>query len=389
MKSKKPKNAKDRRWALVSKAQILGFKVKEIVFYFLRLGATGFGGPVALVAQMQKDLIEERQWISKEDFVQSLALIKSMPGALAFSTACYMGYRRAGFWGGTLAGWCLVLPAFFLILVIAQIYDALSKVPAIASSLSGMQAAALALILLSIKSLVKGYEKSAKFWMLLVAGLAFSYWGVPEPFVIVGFAAFAVLTSDEYFKSSRLKMFSGWPLLFFNPQIIDLFLICFKSGAFVFGSGLAMVPVLENDFVTKMSWLTHGQFMDALAFGQMTPGPVLITVTFVGYKISGMAGAIAATVGVFLPSQIHMTTWFPRLTGWLSKQKWISHFILGALAAVVATLASASLKLCLQSSYWQNLMTFVLAALSLKVKIPSWLLILMGGALGFVFLGLF
>ncbi len=380
MKLKKLKKERDRLWELASNL------VKEIALYFLRLGSTGFGGPVAIVAQIQKDLVDDRQWISKEDFIQSLALIKSMPGALAFSTACYMGYRRAGFWGGTVAGWCLVAPAFLLILLIAQVYDQISQIPAISASLAGMQAAALALIVLSIRSLIKGYEKNYKFWALLVAGIGLSFLATPEPLIILGFALFAVATSSSIGGNRSLKLFSGLPLLLLNQSIADLFLICFKSGAFVFGSGLAIVPILENDFVTKMGWITHSQFMDALAFGQMTPGPVLITVTFVGYKVSGMTGAIAATVGVFLPSQIHMTTWFPRLTGWLSKQKWISSFILGALAAVVATLSMATVKLCLQSSHLQNLATLGFALLSFKFKIPSWLLIILGAVFGFVFL---
>ena len=147
-----------------------------------------------------------------------------------------------------------------------------------------------------------------------------------------------------------------------------------------------MVPVLEQGFVQEMNWLTHGQFMDALAFGQMTPGPVLITVTFVGYKVAGFLGACVATFAIFLASSFHMTTWFPKVTRWLSRQAWVPQFVLGALAAVIGTLIVTSYRLLSVSGEKQVLMTMVGVLILLKWKIPSWLVILSGGVLGFLLL---
>ena len=360
--------------------------VREIALYFLRLGATGFGGPLAIVAQMQRDLVDDKKWLDKDEFNQVIPLIKAMPGALGFSVASYMGYRRGGLKGGVLAGWCLVAPAFFLMILIAGAYDQMQSMPLISSALLGMQASALALVLFSIRSLIKGYEREPKFWVLFLSGIGMSLGGGPEPLIILIFALLSIVEQKVRAGSSTTKMISILPLLFFTPTVADLFMICFRAGALVFGSGLAIVPLLETDFVDKMGWLTHSQFIDALAFGQMTPGPVLITVTFVGYKLSGIAGALAATLGVFLPSQFHMVTWFPKLTTWLSAQRWISAFVLGALAAVVSSLVLTSYKLCLQSSVRQNIMTAVLLAIAVRFKIPSWLLIAGGAGIGIVWL---
>jgi chromate transporter len=360
--------------------------VLEIAIYFLRLGCVGFGGPLSLVAQMQKDLVEERHWMTQEEFVQSLALIKAMPGALAFSTAAYLGTRRRGFWGGTIAGWCLVLPAFFMMILLAEMYDQVAKISVVNRALSGMQAAALALIVLSIPGLMKGYERRGLFWVLVLAGLALLLAEVPEPVLILSFGALSLLIIKWRVRAQSMSLLTIAPLIFFFPEARDLFLICFKAGAVVFGTGLAAVPILEADFVEKMKWLSHSQFMDALAFGQMTPGPVMVTVAFVGFKVSGFKGALLGTFAVFLPCYFHMTTWFPRLTGWLSRQRWVPHFVLGALAAVIATLSLTTFKLCRASSVPQLVVLLAFVLISLKWKIPSWLIILLGALVGVTFL---
>jgi chromate transporter len=164
----------------------------------------------------------------------------------------------------------------------------------------------------------------------------------------------------------------------------QLFWICFKSGAVVFGTGLAIVPVLETDFVQNLNLISHEQFMHALAFGQMTPGPVLITVTFLGYKVSGLMGAIVTTFAVFLPSFIHMSTWFPKAVLWMARQKWISGLVFGATAAVIGSLIFLSLRLCQENTMFQNILVVISIIALWKAKVPSWLLILLGGAAGLI-----
>jgi chromate transporter len=140
------------------------------------------------------------------------------------------------------------------------------------------------------------------------------------------------------FFASIIPLFSQPSLQSYQDKIGKLFWICFKAGAFVFGTGIAITPILERDFVQSMHWITHGEFMDALAIGQITPGPVLLTTTFLGYKVAGLLGAITATTGVFLAGFIHMSTWFPMAVEKLATQKWIEDFLFGALAMVVGTI---------------------------------------------------
>lgn len=352
----------------------------EIFWYFLRLGSLGFGGPIALVAQMQRDLVVERKWISEEDFNQSISLIKAMPGPLAFSTAAYMGTRRGGFWGGAIAGWTLVLPAFLLMLILATTYESYSAVPLINAALKGMQAASLAIIIFSIQSLVGHSWKKWWFWVFLVMSGLLLRFDVAEPFVILLSGALAVLA---YKKASSKTLYAFAPVFLVHPErLAEMSWMCVKAGAFVFGTGLAMVPILEADFVTRTGWLAQSEFMDALAFGQMTPGPVLITVTFAGYRVSGLLGALIATVSIFFASFVHMTTWFPKLVGWLSKQKWIGDFTLGALAAVIAALLLVSLRLASMNSSVQNMIMLASLLLMFAFKIPSWLVIILGGVAG-------
>lgn len=363
--------------------------MKEIFFYFLRLGALGFGGPLALVAQMQKDLVQERKWISNEEFAQGLALIKSMPGPLAFSTASYLGTKRGGFWGGQLAGWCLVLPAFLMMLALGYYYESFSQISWVNAMLAGMQAAAMALIIFSIKGLAQGYFRIKMFWFLMLIAGALTWAGLPEPIVILGMGGASLVI--RYWRPTQHSLWSAVglisPLSFFaDEKIRDLTWICLKSGAVVFGTGLAMVPILEHGFVHDMHWMTHGQFMDALAFGQMTPGPVLITVTFVGFKVAGFAGALIATVSIFFASSVHMTTWFPRMTGWLAQQKWVSHFVFGALAAVIATLVLTTGKLLWAGTWQQAVLTGIGLACLFRWKIPSWMMVIIGGVVGLLVL---
>lgn len=349
--------------------------MREVFQYFLRLGVLGFGGPLALIAQMQKDLVQERKWISEEKFQQVLPLIKMMPGPVAFQLATFIGHERRGFWGGFLAAIGLVLPSFFLMVALASGYDQFVQISSLKSMMIGMQAGAMALILLSLKPLILPHKSKSLFWILLVASVALLFKGLlPEVLLILTFGLLAVIWT--LVKNRKLAI---------EGSTLQLFLICLKSGAVVFGTGLAIVPVLEGDFVDKLHWLTHSEFMDALAFGQLTPGPVVITVTFVGFRIAGVMGAIAATVGIFLPAFFHMTTWFPKAIGWLQKQKWIAEFSMGAIAAVTGAIVVTVLKSCLDWGFQLNLVLLGIVMINLLFKIPSWSAILIGSALGFLF----
>jgi chromate transporter len=362
---------------------------KEVLFYFLRLGSLGFGGPLAVVGSIQKDLVENRKWMEAEDFNAVFSLIKAMPGPVAFQTAVFMGRARAGFIGGALAGFGLVAPAFCLMILFSLFFKSMSELSGTATVLLGMQVAALGVILGSLKGLVKNNMKDFFFWILvLVSGaINFNHPSI-EPIIIIGFGLMIVAFKQWQRKSTAtMTLFSlAAPAAILSSTVRDLALVCFKAGALVFGTGLAIVPMLQHDVVVKYKWLSQSEFLDALAFGQMTPGPVVITATYIGHKLAGMPRAIVATVAIFAAAFFHMSTWFPLVVDRLRGKKWINDFVFGAVAAVVGPIIVTVLKMGYEVPFNLFLMTMavVVFALTLMNKVPLWLLIPMGGVLNLI-----
>jgi chromate transporter len=347
-------------------------KSKETIQYFLKLGATGFGGPVALTATMQTELVEKRNWIKREEFDQAFPLIKSMPGALAFQTAVYLSFRYGGFSCATLAGICLVLPAALMMVALAYFGHYLNQSIWVQSILIGFQSGAMALIALACFQLAKPYKKEFQFWILSFFGSILAYFHLPEPLLIISFG----LISITFSKLKTQSTLNAIPLF-------ELMLICFMAGAFVFGTGLAALPWLEKKFVFDHQWLSQAEFLQAVAFGQMTPGPVLVTTTYLGFKLAGFAGAILATVAIFIPGFIHMTTWFPKAVKNLSQKTWIRAFSSGAISAVVGTLVIITVRLVPQLPAFGVVIFFLMIlGFFFFQKIPSWALILISGGLG-------
>lgn len=401
----------------------------ETFVYFIRLGTFGFGGPLALVASMQRDLVERRGWLAPEDFSRAFALIKAMPGPVAFQTAVFLGRRRAGFSGALAAAVALNLPAFVMMVLFGVFYSTLSANRGFEGFLMGMQGAALGVILSSTKALGWSHRRKPLFWFLSAVSIATTI-ALPslEPLTIILSGIFAALwlarrkakgtpgpgeqtiigtdkpsPSDsgpsDSCKSTPLRS-ASWttPILVGSSTSaalasgswisawIDLAWSSFKAGAFVFGSGIAIVPLMEHDFVQRLGWLTHREFMDALAFGQVTPGPVVITSTFIGYKALGLAGAVTATVAVYAASFFHQVTWFPRVVDRLSKFKWIDAFLTGAIAAVVGAIIATVVSLAMG---WSNLAlqgTIAITALVLALfsKAPVWSIIPAGGVIAWL-----
>lgn len=358
---------------------------REIFLFFLKLGFTGFGGPLALAAQMQQEAVEERGWISLEEFQKAFALIKAMPGALAFSTAVYLGRRAGGRIGGALAGVGLILPSATLLCLLAYFSAEAAGSPLLAAALGGMQASALALILLALRSLIAPYLKKTAFWILGAIG-AYLFWQdlLMEPVLIVGFGLLGALA---WVSSGRALLNAGGVVFAqADPEFLKkLGWICFKAGAFVFGTGVAIAPLLERDFVTRQGWITGPEFMNALALGQVTPGPVLLTTTYLGFQLAGILGALVATVSVYFASFFHMMTWFPPAVGYLSKQKWIDGFLYGALAAVAGTIVVTVVRLggTISDQPWR--LAWIVVAFGLGTyfrKFPSWGWIFVGAFLG-------
>ncbi len=381
----------------------------ETALYFLKLGFIGFGGPLALVASMQRDLVERRKWMDPEAFARAFALIKAMPGPVAFMTSVFLGQRRAGWLGGLVAGVGLIAPSFAMLVLFGMFYEQWRGVRGADAFLTGLQATALGVILASLKGLGFSHRKKIIFWFLaFVAALITFLKPALEPFLILfsGLLTAGLLRlkmksrPSHWLQNLKLLWIGGLqppqldmttqalPVMQTTANFPDLFLSCFKAGAFVFGSGLAIVPMMEHDFVSRLGWLTHTEFMDALAFGQVTPGPVVITTTFIGYKSLGLAGAFVATSAIFLAPFLHMVTWFPRALNRMEKLPWIQAFLTGAIAAVCGAIFATVLKL---AAPWINqpfAYLLIAAALlaGLLTKIPVWLVIPFGGALGYLIL---
>lgn len=369
----------------------------ETFRYFLRLGCLGFGGPLALIAQMQRDLVENRRWIEPEAFARAFSIIKAMPGPVAFQCAVFLGRKRAGLVGAFAAALGLNGPPFLLMILFSIFYESWRHVRGGSLFLTGMQAGALAVILASLGGLSGTHKKKPVFWTIAGAAGALTYFFPSyEPLYIVGFGVLTViysvgLRSPNFSKflpkmnlailmtSGGLQEFLyGKDVLLVTESLRELALICFKAGALVFGSGLAIVPLLENDFVQRLGWLTHQEFLDALAFGQITPGPVVITATFIGFKRAGLYGALVATVAIFLAPFAHMTTWFPSFVDRLAKQKWISAFLTGAIGAVVGSIFATTLRLSTSLDVKMISLPLIASAyfiLYRRKKTPAWLII--------------
>ena len=323
--------------------------------YFLFLGATGFGGPLSLIQQMRQYFVEKTNFIQGAKFDQAFTLIKAMPGPIAFQMAVFCGQHLFGRLAGFLFGFALVLPSFLMMIGIGISYQYLKSNFYVLTILNGFQFAVAAILLWSLRNFFIQFYKLISFWIILtIAGILYFNKLIPEPLIIIGFGLLMVGISS--FPNRSFKFLTLAPVFFGSEKLWPLFKVCSYGGAVVFGTGLALIPVLQNQFVAQFHWLDLQTFNDGVTFGQMTPGPVTITATFLGFKVAGLLGALVATIGVFLLPMFHMLTWFPYVLNWLSKQKWIPEFILGATAAVVGILLITIFNLnrifLSSSSFW-------------------------------------
>lgn len=340
--------------------------MSEAILYCLRLGVVGFGGPMALIAMMQKELVVEKKWMDEKEFANALPMIKAMPGPVAWQSLLYILRARLGPWKAIVPALFFILPSAIMMILLAHFYEAYRAVPVISMILDGMQAAAYVLILFAIKTLGQNHYRENFFGVYFILALVLFYLKISEPIIILGMGTLGLLS--VYSQKKKLSV------------ALPLFWICFKAGALAFGTGLTIVPLLESDFVKQMQWITHQQFMDALAFGQMTPGPVTISVAFIGYKVLGIGGAIIAVLGVFMPSSIHILTWFPKFVEWLSTQQWVDDFLTGAVAALIAGIVFVMFPVAMLATKKQILIFAVICFIQYKIEPPSWILVLMGGA---------
>jgi chromate transporter len=301
--------------------------------YFLRLGTVGFGGPIALAGYMQRDLVEERGWVTRDEYVKGLALAQLAPGPLAAQLAIYLGWARAGLTGATLVALAFVLPSFLMVMAISIAYVRFGGLEWMQSAFYGIGAAVIAIIVRSAYKLVQmTIAGDPMLW--LIFGVNAMATALLEAEVVSLILGCGVATLLVQLGKSRMP-----GTLSLAPPIA-LFWFFVKAGAFVFGSGLAIVPFLYGGVVREHAWLTDQQFIDAVAVAMITPGPVVITVAFIGYLVQGFPGAVLAAVGVFLPCWLFVVIPAPFYARFADNPL-LKAFVGGVTAAATGAIAGA------------------------------------------------
>jgi chromate transporter len=323
--------------------------VGEIVRYFLRLGFLGFGGPVALVGQMERELVAERQWLTKEQMREAIAVCQSLPGPLAIQVGIYVSRLRGGFWAAWAGGWAFILPNFVIVAILGALYVHLGDLKPVTAIFYGVSPAVIALILHSCYRLAKLGMEDPLQWALAACCCVVTIWLQAEvAWLFLGAGLLGALYYGGPPRSCRAIVAVGvlpmagsaphWSLL---GEILGFFL---KAGSLTFGSGLVIVPFLEQGVVREHVWLDERAFLVAVAIGMISPGPVVITATFVGFLVAGFWGATAATVGIFLPSFVLVLVAAPMLARHRGNRA-VQGFVKGAYAAAIGTILGASVLL--------------------------------------------
>jgi chromate transporter len=353
--------------------------------YFLRLGTFGFGGPIALAGHMQQDLVDDRHWISKQDYVEGLALAQLAPGPLAAQLAIYLGYVRNGIVGATAVAVAVafVLPSFLMVLALSAAYVRYGGLSWMQAIFYGIGASVIAIIARSAYKLTKlTLGKDKLLWGIFVVLAVTTAWTSREIvwlFLVAGVVALLINAMPTKAQVEAVRPSIGLftlPTLSGATGLFGIFLYFAKAGLFVFGSGLAVVPFLYGGVVQEHHWLTERQFVDAVAVAMITPGPVVITVAFIGYLVAGVSGATAAAVGIFFPVYLVVVLLAPSYKRW-AKNPQLNAFVRGVTAAATGAIAGAVIVLARRSIY--DVTTLMIAAVTFGVlvrwKVPEPILI--------------
>jgi chromate transporter len=368
------------------------YGIKQLFFYFLKLGSIGFGGPVALVGYMHRDLVEKRKWINEDDYKEGLALAQLAPGPLAAQLAIYIGYIDFRIIGATIAGLAFVLPSFLMVVALGFAYVKFGGLPWMQAVFYGVGAAVIGIIAVSGYKLTK--KTIGKDWLrwLIFSGLAIvtavteneNIWLILLSGVIVLF-----VKTPQLFSSASNSVFFPYFLQIatqvnLNERLFQIGIFFLKAGTFIFGSGLAIVPFLYGGLVKENHWLNDQQFLDAVAVAMITPGPFVITVGFIGYLIAGLPGACVAAFATFLPCYLFTIIPAPYFKKY-GKKPGLKNFIDGVTAAAVGAIAGAVIVLGKRQfsdvASVAIALTVVLVLIKLK-KIPEPIIILVAAIIG-------
>ncbi len=337
--------------------------LRALLRYFLVLGTVGFGGPIATVGYMQRDLVEQRGWLDREEFLNGVALGQTMPGPLAAQVSMWVGFLQQGAFGALAVAIAFIAPSFLFVLAVAALYAHFSGLPVVQAVFYGVAPGVMAIIAIAAYKLARLTNRTdLKLWtitaviavvtavtgtevalLFLAAGLLMIVLEAPPRWLRRPTRA-ASFTLPAFAPLAKAMTAGTLGVLATGGTLIALALFFLKAGAFIFGSGLAIVPFLREGVVTSHHWLNNRQFLDAVAIGLITPGPVVITATFIGYLVGGLSGAIVATIAIFLPIYFGVVLpgrWFLRH----KDNPQVKAFVRGAAAAAAGAIAGATVVL--------------------------------------------
>lgn len=391
-------------------------RLGELARIFLRLGTVGFGGPQAHMAMQNDEVVVKRQWLTPDDFTAGLAMCEMLPGPASTQLGIYIGYVRAGMLGALISGFCFIAPAFVIVVLLSWGYFRFQDVPQLTDLFLGISPVVTAIVLAFCWKLGK---KSLKSWVQVLIAIAsfllllFSPINILLLFAIagwVGMAAFRPQSSQPGdstpFKSfllpplpllfaslpaENLALSSVWGFERIGEFAVPLGVFFLKVGSFIFGGGLVIIPLLEFEVVEQLHWLTRTEFINGVAIGQLSPGPVVLTAAFVGYKVAGVLGALISAVAIFTPSFAFILLATPILLR-IRQNPWIRAFLKGVTPGVLGAIAAAAIPLAqtavVQTTIWLSIGTGAIGMAALVAlivyKIPTWSLIPAGAILGLV-----
>lgn len=363
-------------------------RLYEIAILFFKLGTIGFGGPPANIALMEQETVHKRKWVEQDYFLDMLAATNLIPGPNASEMALHLGFARAGLPGLLIAGIFYILPSFFLSLLMGVLYAKYGSIPQVEAIFYAINPLLISIIISSAYRLGKGSIKNWKAMIVFVGFLATALLGLNETLVILLSGVVWVLLNLPPSQKHKLMVLLFIPTLpegmlaaAINPSnsFLKLFLYFLKTGAVLFGSGLALLALIQNDVVNNFHWLTQRQLVDAITVGQITPGPVSSAATFIGYQVAGYGGAVAATLGIFIPSFFIVFLTSKWLTS-IKKGGILHYFLQGVTIGVIALILVVAVRI-FQTAI-TDILTLVIAVVGLfllwKYEVETIWLILAG-----------
>jgi len=364
--------------------------LRELAQLFLKLGSVAFGGPAAHVAMMQDEVVDRRRWFSRQRFLDLVGATNLIPGPNSTELAIHIGYERAGWAGLLVAGSSFIVPAMLIVMAFAWAYVEYGSTPAGEALLYGVQPVVIAIV---VHALAKLAPTAAKDWLLrgiVVVSIGLFLAGMNELLILFGLGLLVMLVRNAArLGSGAAQMLLPVPLILWAqdagvPVTLErLFLTFLKIGAVLYGGGYVILAFLQNDFVDRLGWLTQQQLIDAVSVGQVTPGPVFTTATFIGYVLKGVPGALLATLAIFLPSFFFVAI-SHRYIERMRSSKWFSGLLDGVNAAAVGLMAGVTIALAREAIVDVTTVVVAVVALGLLAvaRVNSAWLILAGGAIG-------